>query len=330
MMYYRTAGPWGPGVGANLAAEQVDGNFYDVASRVRFLELNPGVPIQITSFTSAGNLMYINMSDGTVHGPVILPSVRWRTRGEWQPNTVYSVDDVVVGPDSATYLVVFSHTSGPSFSPGANDGAGHDFYSLLLKVPSLAIPSGGGMGTVLTKNTDNNYDMVWRESGTLPGGSAGMVLQKNTGVDGDASWQFLSIDQMYDVAYFLPLRDGDYLRWSTTYNQWVNQARPMLNVLTASSWAPVVGDEGSFMVFTNGPASATIMIPNDSTQNFQVGSELHVHQDGTGPVAITGESGVTLLKHAAYSNKLLGQYATATVKKTAANVWRLFGLLAGA
>jgi hypothetical protein len=329
LILYRTAGAWGPGTGANLSAVQVDGNFYDLATRVRDIELHPAAPTQITAFNAIGNQLYIHMSDGTVQGPLTLPVVRWRSRGQWQPSTVYSVDDVIVAPDSSTYLVMVTHTSGTTFAAGANDGQGHTFYSLLLQVPSLNIPAGGANGAVLTKNSPNSYDLVWRMPGVPDGGVAGQVLQKYSNQNQDAGWSDLILTELYDVSIGV-LRDGDYLRWSTVANQWVNQPRPMLNVLTATSWAPVTGDEGSFLVLTNGATATTIRIPNNSTQAFPVGSELHVHQDGTGPVTIVGETGVTLRYHAAYTNRLLGQYATATVKKTNTNEWRLFGLLAGA
>jgi hypothetical protein len=45
---------------------------------------------------------------------------------------------------------------------------------------------------------------------------------------------------------------------------------------------------------------------------------------------VAADSGVTIRKHVSFSSVLLGQYATATVKKTAANEWRLFGLLSAA
>jgi hypothetical protein len=84
------------------------------------------------------------------------------------------------------------------------------------------------------------------------------------------------------------------------------------------------------MVLTNGTTATTITIPADATEPFPVGTELHIHQDGTGVVTVTADTGVTIRKHVNFSNHLLGQYATATVKKTAANEWRLFGLLAAA
>lgn len=330
MILYRTSGPWGGGVGANLTPAQVDGNFYDVSMRVQFLELNPAQPVQITSFAATGDKLYIHMSDGTVNGPVTMPIVRWNSRGAWVPSTVYLKDDVVVGPDSAVYLVAFNHTSSASaFDPNANDGLGHNYYSLLLAVPATTMPSGGGPGYVLTKNSTANYDTIWGLPQAPGGGSLGQVLQKNSSADGDASWQTLVIADLGDTD-FTTLSNGDYLRWNTASNSWTNQAPVMAKVLTASSWVPAIGDEGAFMVLTNGAVNTTVAVPADATMLFAIGTELHVHQDGTGLVTVAAEAGVTIRKHVSFSNILLGQYATATVKKTAANEWRLFGLLAAA
>lgn len=330
MILYRTDGAWGAGTGANLTAAQVDGNFYDVSTRVQFLELNPPQPIQIASFSSIGEHLYIYMSDGSVHGPLTLPTTHWFNRGSWKPNTGYSVDDIFNAPNGSVYLVEFDHLSASTFDPGANDGQGHDFYSLLLSMPANSLPIGGGAGYVLTKQSSNNYDVAWATVPPPLGGARGQFYGKFSDNDGDAAWLYVAIDSLGDVFITAPLSDGDYLRWSTGAGQWINQPRPIFNVVRETSWAPVVGDEGSFMVLINGITDTTIVIPNDSTQNFQVGSELHVHQDGTGSVTIDGEPGVNIYRHASFSNKLLGQYATATMKKSGPNEWRLFGLLQGA
>ena len=329
MIIYRTAGPWGPGVGANLTAPQVDGNFYDISQRVQLMELNPIQPVQITSFTASGNQLFINMSDGTVQGPMTLPTVRWFFRGNWAPNTVYAPDDVIVGPDNAVYIVLRSHTSGTIFDGRVNDGQGHDYYSLLLKIPGATLPSGGGRGMVLTKNSENNYDIVWNNVPAPPGGQQGQVLQKMSDGDSDADWVTPYLFTLTDVSIVAP-REGDFLRYSRDRALWVNQPRALLNVVSDSSWDPVVGDEGSFMVLVNDDAATSVTIPHSSVQDFPIGTELHIHQDGTGAVTVDSEPGVTILKHASFSNQLLGQYATATVKKTEGNTWRLFGLLAGA
>lgn len=332
MILYRTSGPWGAGVGASLTADQVDGNFYDVSQRVQYLELHPQEPVLITSFTATGNQLYIHMSDGTVNGPITLPVVRWFFRGPWKTSTGYLVDDVVIGPDSVVYLVVFSHTSSTStFDPRANDGHGNNYYSVLLQQPAAVLPTGGGAGYVLTKSTTANYDVMWGLPSAPAGGSTGQVLQKNSAVNGDASWHFLKLDDLKgNVAITAAPSDWDYLRWNAATSRWVNQPSVALNVLSATSWSPGLSDAGAFMVLQNGIADATVAIPSNASVPFQIGTELTVHQDGTGLVTVMGESGVTVLKHASFSNRLLGQYATATVKKTAADVWRLFGLLAGA
>jgi hypothetical protein len=331
MLLYRTAGAWGPGVGANLTPAQVDANFYDISTRVQFLELHPPEPVLITSFTTNGDQIFIHMSDGTINGPVTLPVVRWNSRGAWTPSTVYFQDDIVIGPDSAVYLVKRNHTSSASsFDPYANDGAGHDYYSLLLTVPAATLPTGGGPGYVLTKATTANYDVVWGLPQAPAGGSAGQVLQKNTATDGDASWNTLAFGDLGGMVIDATPADWDYLRWDAAAGQWINQQSLTLNVLSASSWVPAVGDDGAFMVLTNGTTATTITIPADATEPFPVGTELHIHQDGTGVVTVTADTGVTIRKHVNFSNHLLGQYATATVKKTAANEWRLFGLLAAA
>jgi hypothetical protein len=332
MIIYRTGGAWGPGVDANLAPAQVDGNFYDLDSRTKNLELHPVQPVQITSFQSVGNQLYIYMSDGSVQGPVTLPTQKWYFRGNWAPNTVYAIDDVFSGPDGGAYIVTYDHTSQTSFDPGANDGHGHDYYGLLLKPAASTLPIGGASGSVLTKSSDTDFAVTWATIPIPPGGQATQVLTKFSVAPGDGGWDWPTLSNLFDVfiGAFYPLTDGDYLRWSAGEGRWTNQPRPMSNVVEASSWDPVVGDEGTFMVLTNDTADTVITIPNDSTQNFAIGSELHVHQDGTGKVTIVGDVGVVILKHASFAAQLLGQYATASVKKTAANEWRLFGLLSGA
>lgn len=335
MIIYRTAGAWGPGAGANLTAPQVDGNFYDLSQRMQGLELNGIQPIQITSFSAVGNQLFIYMSDGTVQGPLTLPTVKWYFRGSWQPSTVYAPDDVVIGPDNAVYLVMFSHTSSATnFNAGANDGQGHDFYSVLLKVPATSFPIGGARGAVLTKSSANNYDMIWSFPPAPAGGDTGQVLQKISDQDGDAIWAYPELATLFDVSIG-GLNEGDLLTWDRNLGMWVNRPRASSVVRFETSWAPVVGDESTFMVLLNGTGETTIIIPHDYTQDFADGTELHIHQDGPGIVRIVGETtidqgNVDLRWHASFSNQLLGQYATATVKKLGFNQWRLFGLLAGA
>jgi hypothetical protein len=72
------------------------------------------------------------MSDSTLE-TVTIPAATfaWNPKGEWQPSTVYAVNDVV-SYFGSLYLVIFAHTSQSTFDPSANDGLGHNYYALIL------------------------------------------------------------------------------------------------------------------------------------------------------------------------------------------------------
>ncbi len=70
---YRTVGPWGPGKGSNLTPTEVDENFDGLHNRVLVIELNPPLPVEISSITVVGSAMTINMADGSKFGPFTLP-----------------------------------------------------------------------------------------------------------------------------------------------------------------------------------------------------------------------------------------------------------------
>jgi hypothetical protein len=165
---YRTAGPWGAGKGANLVAGEVDGNFFDVDGRLSTVEGNiPDAANGIAYFAVDGNLFYVHMTDGTIQGPFALPQIAWNFRGEWQPSTLYYMNDVFTS-NGSTYMVLINHTSGSVFDPGANDGSGHEYYGLLLTNPAVTLPSGGVTGQILTKVDDTDYNTTWTTPAIFP------------------------------------------------------------------------------------------------------------------------------------------------------------------
>jgi hypothetical protein len=174
---FRTAGPWGPGQGSNLAAAQVDGNFWELLSRLAYLEDHaPAALVSIDYFSVSGSLLTIHMTDHSIRGPFELPVAQWHFHKEgWQPDTDYVPQDVFAHNGSA-YLVLWPHHSAGSFDPGANDGMGHDFYGLLLTDPGDALPLGGAAGQVLTKRSSADLDMEWGDPVT---GGAGVAVAGN-------------------------------------------------------------------------------------------------------------------------------------------------------
>ena len=151
---------WGAGQGFNLSPQQVDINFWDLIQRMLAQEAKPPPAAAIAYFEIVGVMMYVHMTDGTVLGPYELPVAIFRDRGVWTTSTVYSKMDTF-SINGGLYVVIFDHTSGTTFNPGANDGAGHDYYQLMMQTPGSSLPAGGAVGLSLLKATTTDYSVLW-------------------------------------------------------------------------------------------------------------------------------------------------------------------------
>jgi hypothetical protein len=138
--------------GSNLTPNEADGNFTYLNSLIASVEDNITAGRGILDITISGNVITFHMSDSTLE-TVTIPSgtFAWVPKGEWQPSTLYAVNDVV-SYFGSLYLVIFAHTSHVSFDAAANDGLGHNFYSLILpKEPVWGqVITGSTYTTVLT------------------------------------------------------------------------------------------------------------------------------------------------------------------------------------
>lgn len=159
---YRTAGVWGGGNGSDLAAVQVDENFFTLFSAVQALEDagDTGAGIDFINQPSGGNLFYIHLTNHAVLGPFVIPTAQWNPRGAWTPDTVYASFDVI-SEDGSVYLVTVPHTSGATFSAFSTDGIGHNLYNLILTNPSDVLPVGGTPGMRLVKSTGSPFTSEW-------------------------------------------------------------------------------------------------------------------------------------------------------------------------
>ena len=159
---YRTNDParWGTGQGFNLSPAQVDINFWDLIQRMIAQESRPDPSAGISYFSISGTMMYVHMTDATVLGPYELPVATFLDRGVWAPATVYSKMNTFT-INGGLYVVVFDHTSGATFDPGANDGLGNDYYQLMIQTPGSSLPSGGAVGQLLVKTTTADYAVGW-------------------------------------------------------------------------------------------------------------------------------------------------------------------------
>ncbi len=144
---YRTAGPWGTGLGADLTAAEVDMNFWVLYSLI--ISLTNSEAITISYFTVTGNQMWITMTDHYVFGPFTIPTAVWNFRGPWQQNTYYNVNDVFTA-EGAVWLCIYPQVnSGSLFYSNANDTHGHLYYAQLLAAPPSELPANGLSGQVL-------------------------------------------------------------------------------------------------------------------------------------------------------------------------------------
>lgn len=307
---YRTAGAWGAGVGRNLHPAEVDENFFDIDGRLVDVEASipsGGVP-QIVDFRVVGDMFFVDFSDHSTLGPFLLPARSWRFLGSWQPSTAYAVDDIVTA-NGGVYLVLFAHTSDTVFDPGANDGNGHDFYGLLLTDPANSMPTGGTTGQALVKFSNTDYDVTWASSVLPVGGASGQYLVKNSSADYDAAW----------------VTPGQGNRGTTVAVLSTN-----FYVLKSTTLSNPSGDEFKYFRVSNGTEGWNVVIPNNATWPFAVGTEISFRQLGTGTVTITASTGppaVALNYPSGFTNVLYGQHATATIKKVDTDVWDMFGLL---
>jgi len=131
-MHFRTTdnAKWGAGKGANLTPGEVDENFWDLEQRTAALEASPAEPVGIAQVTVTGSTFTIVLTDGSSRGPFNLPAAKFNLVGEWAPGTPY-VPNSFITEAGKTYLILYPHTSAAFFDPGANDGAGHNYYGLL-------------------------------------------------------------------------------------------------------------------------------------------------------------------------------------------------------
>jgi hypothetical protein len=84
-------------------------------------------------------------------------------------------------------------------------------------------------------------------------------------------------------------------------------------------------DQGKILPFST-TSTGTVTVPLNASVTFPTGSFVNFLQSGTGPILITGASGVSIQSESS-KLKLKGQYAVAGVVKTDTDTWVAFGNL---
>lgn len=157
---YRTTGDWGAGKGSNLTPAEVDGNFWDHEGRLVAVETNPAAPHEIASMSAIGTGLYVRLDDGTQYGPIPMPVLSFRWRGEWALDTEYAALDVFKVTGDGLYYVLYDHDTPASgaFDSSATESGGLPLYQQLFGAVDQPAP------------IDPLYDIAFYYPGLIPGG----------------------------------------------------------------------------------------------------------------------------------------------------------------
>lgn len=183
----------------DLTADEIDDNFVDVQAQLDALTAAFPDQLTITSATVVGNVLTFVFSDLSTFN-VTLPTATWEPLGPWLPQTTYTKFKVLTNAGSL-YLTIFNHTSAASFDPNANDGSGHNYYSLILSPTStpndLHAFVGGAMSDnqlILRYQATRRFQMPQDLVGSLFAASfaatddAVIELQRNGILIGNLTW----------------------------------------------------------------------------------------------------------------------------------------------
>lgn len=183
----------------------------------------------------------------------------------------------------------------------------------------------------LTKSQDGTTNVVTFGLADLADSGAGASLVKITRdakgrVEGT---QAANLADLADVAETAP-SDGQVLTYDTT-NGWQPEtpsggASATINAQTGVSYTAQLSDAGNVVTMDNAAANDFI-VPPDSSVAFEDGATLEVWQKGAGQTTIVADTGVTILYDDSLTLALNGQDAGASLRKVAANTWRLIGIM---
>lgn len=176
----------------------------------------------------------------------------------------------------------------------------------------------------LVSTLTSQGDLLTMDSGPdfkrLAVGASGTVLVSD---GSDPSWAQVDTANLADGAVETAKINDDAVT-AAKLNDDVYSKELTLNAQTGS-YTLVLADAGK-IVTMNVASANTVTVPPNASVAFPVGTNVTVIQTGAGQTTLTAGSGVTV--NAFASDLLLsGQYAAATLVKTATDVWVAFGNL---
>lgn len=328
---YRTTdlARWGAGQLVDFPADWIDENIWTVDVRLAAVEALPPPDAGIDHFEIEGDQLTVHMTDLTTRGPYTLPTVPLVFRGDWEPSTVYAVNDIFQNGGSV-YVVQVAHTSELTFDPGLSSGAGtdaEDVYALAFTVDGV-LPAGGTTGMWLRKTSGVDFAVAWATAPIPVGGTVGQALFKNSSTDYDTVWGnlILTIGDASDVeaigdveGAILRFRSGEYKKEQPNAPQ----------VVASTTLTLTITYMHRFNLCTAGAGCAITVPPEADWTNLVAGMEFHFRQSAAGAVEfIEGATDVSINGVDGFLNETGTQGAVATLIYGGSDVWYLYGHLA--
>jgi hypothetical protein len=116
--------------------------------------------------------------------------------------------------------------------------------------------------------------------------------------------------------------DGIWINMVNTDNLEASFLREVSSITDSGSYMLMSSEQNSILL-VNSASATTVIIPNSSTEEIEVGSSIKVARVGSGTVEFTEESGVTL--RTADSNYLTARWTTVELIKIDTDEWLLDG-----
>lgn len=206
-LVYRGNGDWGTGKGSKLTPAEVDGNFYTLKALIDDVTANVPVGVGVASISVAGTALTFHMTDSSDLGPIQIPTLRFRWRGDYVPGMDFLEQDTFKVDGIGVFWVLQPHTAADPFDPDAVGDDTNPLYFQLFGVSNLTT-----LGDLADVDVDavSDGDLLQWNAGSatwlpaspagvtvLPTISAGTLLGNSTSSTGPAAEATLSdlIDQ---------------------------------------------------------------------------------------------------------------------------------------
>jgi hypothetical protein len=94
---------------------------------------------------------------------------------------------------------------------------------------------------------------------------------------------------------------------------------------TSNAYTLLATDGGCLLLASNSTTAGTISVPTNASVAFPIGTQISIIQTGAGQLTVSAVTPGTTSVYSTPGTKIRTQYSVATLVKTAADTWYLYG-----